>query len=194
MVNHYPQVPAFDYPLVVALVELEEGTRLVANVTGITPETVAIGMPVVATFEAFDDDLTLPVFRPDPDAASRAGRRPRRRRSRPAQEDLMDFTFNEEQHAVRQAADGVFAGLVTPDRVQSVEATEDRIDRELWAELAKADLLGLSIPEAYGGGGYGLVELCHPARGPGPVGGPGAAVGHSGRSVPCPSPSSVPSP
>jgi uncharacterized OB-fold protein len=69
-VNHYPQVPAFDYPLVVALVELEEGTRLVANVTGITPETVAIGMPVVATFEAFDDDLTLPVFRPDPDAAS----------------------------------------------------------------------------------------------------------------------------
>ncbi len=69
-VNHYPQVPAFDYPLVVALVELEEGTRLVANVTGITPETVAIGMPVVATFEAFDDDLTLPVFRPDPDAAA----------------------------------------------------------------------------------------------------------------------------
>jgi 3-oxo-4,17-pregnadiene-20-carboxyl-CoA hydratase alpha subunit len=63
-VNHYPQVPAFDYPLVVALVELEEGTRLVANVADITPETVAIGMPVVATFEAFDDDLTLPVFRP----------------------------------------------------------------------------------------------------------------------------------
>jgi uncharacterized OB-fold protein/acyl dehydratase len=65
VVNHYPQVPAFDYPLVIALVELEEGTRLVANVTGITPETVAIGMPVVAGFEAFDDDLTLPVFRPD---------------------------------------------------------------------------------------------------------------------------------
>ena len=65
-VNHYPKVPAFDYPLVVALVELEEGTRLIANVADITPETVAIGLPVVATFEAFDDDLTLPVFRPDP--------------------------------------------------------------------------------------------------------------------------------
>jgi uncharacterized OB-fold protein/acyl dehydratase len=64
VVNHYPQVPAFDYPLVVALVELEEGTRLVANVSGITPDTVAIGMPVVADFEAFDDELTLPVFRP----------------------------------------------------------------------------------------------------------------------------------
>jgi uncharacterized OB-fold protein/acyl dehydratase len=69
-VNHYPQVPAFDYPLVVALVELEEGTRLIANVADITPETVAIGLPVVATFEAFDDDLTLPVFRPDPSRAA----------------------------------------------------------------------------------------------------------------------------
>jgi len=70
VVNHYPQVPAFDYPLVVALVELEEGTRLVANVDGIAPEDVAIGMPVVAGFEAFDDDLTLPVFHPDPGGAA----------------------------------------------------------------------------------------------------------------------------
>jgi len=67
VVNHYPQVPAFDYPLVVALVELEEGTRLVANVSGITPEEMAIGTPVIAHFEAFDEDLTLPVFRPAPD-------------------------------------------------------------------------------------------------------------------------------
>jgi uncharacterized OB-fold protein len=64
VVNHHPQVPAFDYPLIVALVELEEGTRLVANVSHMTPETVAIGMPVVAEFEAFDDELSLPVFRP----------------------------------------------------------------------------------------------------------------------------------
>jgi len=64
VVNHYPQVPAFDYPLVVALVELEEGTRLVANVSGITPDTVAIGTAVQVGFEAFDDVLTLPVFRP----------------------------------------------------------------------------------------------------------------------------------
>ena len=71
-VNHYPQIPAFDYPLVVVLVELEEGTRLVANVRGITPDTVAIGMPVRATFERFDDDLTLPVFVPA-DAPATAG-------------------------------------------------------------------------------------------------------------------------
>ncbi len=64
VVIHYPKVPALDYPLVVALVELEEGTRLVADVSGITPETVAIGTPVQAAFETFDDDLTLPVFHP----------------------------------------------------------------------------------------------------------------------------------
>jgi uncharacterized OB-fold protein/acyl dehydratase len=70
VVNHYPQVPAFDYPLVVALIELEEGTRLVANVADIAPDEIAIGMPVVATFVAFDDELTLPVFRPAPVAAA----------------------------------------------------------------------------------------------------------------------------
>jgi len=64
VVNHYPQVPAFDYPLVVALVELEEGTRLVANVSGITRETAVIGMPVEVGFEDFDDELSLPVFHP----------------------------------------------------------------------------------------------------------------------------------
>ena len=70
VVNHYPQVPAFDYPLVVALVELEEGTRLVANVCDVAPESVFIGMPVIAGFETFDDELTLPVFRPASKAES----------------------------------------------------------------------------------------------------------------------------
>jgi uncharacterized OB-fold protein len=64
VVNHHPQVPAFDYPLVIALVELEEGTRLVANVSGIAPDHVVIGTPVQARFETFDDELTLPVFHP----------------------------------------------------------------------------------------------------------------------------------
>jgi alkylation response protein AidB-like acyl-CoA dehydrogenase len=71
----------------------------------------------------------------------------------------MDFTFNEEQRAVQEAADGLFDGLVGPGRVQQVEAGEERFDRQLWAELAKADLLGLPVPEALGGGGYGMVEV-----------------------------------
>jgi uncharacterized OB-fold protein/acyl dehydratase len=63
VVNHYPQVPAFDYPLLVGLIELEEGTRFVSNIVGIEPDAVTIGMPVEVEFTAFDDDLTLPQFR-----------------------------------------------------------------------------------------------------------------------------------
>ena len=61
VVVHYPQVPAFDYPLPIALVELEEGTRLVANVD-LPPEELRIGMPLVAGFADFDEELSLPVF------------------------------------------------------------------------------------------------------------------------------------
>jgi uncharacterized OB-fold protein/acyl dehydratase len=64
VVNHHPQVPAFDYPLVVALVELEEGTRLVSNLVGVEPSAVRIGMPVAVEFVTFDDELTLPQFHP----------------------------------------------------------------------------------------------------------------------------------
>ena len=64
VVNHYPQVPAFDYPLAVGLVELDEGTRLVANIVGIDPSEVNVGMPVEVEWVEHDPDLTLPAFHP----------------------------------------------------------------------------------------------------------------------------------
>ncbi len=72
----------------------------------------------------------------------------------------MDFSLTEEQQAVSEAATGLFSGLVDADRVAAVEATEERVDRELWRALAEADLLGLGVPEEHGGAGYGLTELC----------------------------------
>jgi hypothetical protein len=71
----------------------------------------------------------------------------------------MDFSFSDEQLAVSEAAGGVFAGLVDPSRVAAVEQSDDRIDRDLWAALAAADLLGLAVPEPDGGAGHGLLEL-----------------------------------
>ncbi len=73
----------------------------------------------------------------------------------------MDFSLTDEQRAVSEAASGVFSGgLADPERVAMVECTEERFDRELWRALAAADLLGLSVPEEQGGGGFGLMELC----------------------------------
>ena len=61
---HYPQVPSFDYPLPIGLIALDEGTRIVANLD-MDPEDVKIGMRVQARIQAFDDELSLPVFAPD---------------------------------------------------------------------------------------------------------------------------------
>ena len=63
MIVHYPQVPAFEYPLPIGLIELDEGTRIVANLD-IDPSEVAIGLRVKARIETFDADLSLPVFAP----------------------------------------------------------------------------------------------------------------------------------
>ena len=63
VVNHYPQVPAFDYPLPIGLIELEEGTRLVAQLVDVPVGDIAVGMPVEVTWIE-DGDLTVPAFRP----------------------------------------------------------------------------------------------------------------------------------
>lgn len=64
VVGHHPQIPGFSYPLLVALVELAEGTRLVTNLIDVEPDDVEIGMPVRLDWLADGDDLLLPVFRP----------------------------------------------------------------------------------------------------------------------------------
>ncbi|PLW65875.1 hypothetical protein GQS52_25975 [Streptomyces sp. SCUT-3] len=64
VVNHHPRVPAFDYPLVVAVVELAEGTRLIANLVDVEPDRIRIGMPVVLEWIDADPQLSLPAFRP----------------------------------------------------------------------------------------------------------------------------------
>jgi uncharacterized OB-fold protein len=61
---HHPPLPGFDSPYIVALIELEEGTRLVSNLCDVAPADVTIGMPVELFFAEFDDGLVLPQFRP----------------------------------------------------------------------------------------------------------------------------------
>ena len=58
--------PAFeaDLPYTVALVELEEGPRLISNIVGCPPERVACDMRVEVVFEDVTPEATLPKFRP----------------------------------------------------------------------------------------------------------------------------------
>ena len=60
----HPKIPAFDYPYLVGLVELEEGTRLITNIVAIDPDEVEVGMPVELVMVQPDPELTLPMFRP----------------------------------------------------------------------------------------------------------------------------------
>jgi hypothetical protein len=49
---------------VVAIVELEEGIRLISNIIGCKPEQVQIGMPVELAFEDVTPEFTLHRFQP----------------------------------------------------------------------------------------------------------------------------------
>jgi uncharacterized OB-fold protein len=53
-------------PYVVALVDLEEGPRVMTNIRECDPDDVYIGMPVRATFEAVSDEAGIALFVPDP--------------------------------------------------------------------------------------------------------------------------------
>ena len=65
----YPPLPFIQYPYVVALIELDEGVRIVSNLCDIEPEAVTNGLPVEVFYETFEalpsgDELVLHQFRP----------------------------------------------------------------------------------------------------------------------------------
>ncbi len=72
----------------------------------------------------------------------------------------MDFGFSEEQTTVRELAREILDSEVTLDRIKAVEAAPAWCDRELWSQLAEANLLGIAVPEVHGGMGMGFAELC----------------------------------
>jgi len=71
-VNHQRWMPTMEVPYVIALVELTEqaGLRLTTNLVGCAPDDVRIGMPVRVRFEPVSDEIALPLFEPDPTAAT----------------------------------------------------------------------------------------------------------------------------
>ena len=65
-VTHHAFHPGFkpDLPYALVTVDLDEGVRVQAQLRGLDPSELRIGLPVQVAFEAATDSLTLPVFVP----------------------------------------------------------------------------------------------------------------------------------
>jgi uncharacterized OB-fold protein len=66
---HHPQNPAFEYPVLAVLVDLDEGIRFVSNLTDVDKDAIHIGMRVEVHFAEAGTGAKIPLFRPVDDAA-----------------------------------------------------------------------------------------------------------------------------
>jgi uncharacterized OB-fold protein/acyl dehydratase len=62
VVHHAPKVPGRTLPFVIALVELEEGVRMLGELRNVDPATVEIGMPVRVTYIDFPEGDSGPAW------------------------------------------------------------------------------------------------------------------------------------
>ena len=62
VVHHAPKVPGRTLPFVIALVELEEGVRMLGELRNVDPAKVEIGMPVRATYIDFPEGDSGPAW------------------------------------------------------------------------------------------------------------------------------------
>ena len=69
----------------------------------------------------------------------------------------MDFDLSPEQRAIQDLARGVADRYIRP-RIATLDA-EERFDREIMRAMGASGLLGVCIPERYGGGGMDYVSL-----------------------------------
>ena len=60
------QHPSFDGPYAIAVVELEEGPRMMTNIVECeqTPEALQLDMPLEVVFEDLNESVAVPLFRP----------------------------------------------------------------------------------------------------------------------------------
>jgi alkylation response protein AidB-like acyl-CoA dehydrogenase len=70
----------------------------------------------------------------------------------------MDLTFTDEHELLRQTVRELCARSSSSDQVRALEDDPTGYSRELWEQLGKIDLLGLTIAETYGGAGQGALE------------------------------------
>src|SRR5438309_2451128 len=71
----------------------------------------------------------------------------------------MDFDFSEEQYALRDLARELFQRESPPARVRSLWTEQEPRDDKVWRTIGEAGLLGITVPEEFGGLGGDEVDL-----------------------------------
>jgi alkylation response protein AidB-like acyl-CoA dehydrogenase len=72
----------------------------------------------------------------------------------------MDFELSDDQAALAELAAKILADQSTPDALRAHEQSGAPTLQTAWVTFAQADLHGVALPEAVGGGGYGILEAC----------------------------------
>ena len=54
---------AYQSPYVIALVDLDEGPRMMSSIVDFADKTIKIGSRVSVAFEQWSEEITMPVFR-----------------------------------------------------------------------------------------------------------------------------------
>ncbi len=72
----------------------------------------------------------------------------------------MDFAFTEDQNSIRDLVKQLLTDIVTDESLKALAKEGTWFHERAWRQLAESEMLGLAIPEAYGGAGMGLTELC----------------------------------
>lgn len=72
----------------------------------------------------------------------------------------MDFSFSEDQIAIRDLASQIFTDRTTDEFMLAFNRAGHVYDDELWSTLAEQGLLGITVPEEFGGTGLEFTDLC----------------------------------
>ena len=72
----------------------------------------------------------------------------------------MDFALSETQTELVGLTNKILSDRMTLTHLKEAERSDEGFDRDTWNELAKANLLGIAIPEDQGGLGLGFLDLC----------------------------------
>src|SRR6478752_4728018 len=72
----------------------------------------------------------------------------------------MDFALSEEQQELAGLAARILEDRMDLQHLKERDRSDDWYDLDTWHEFAKANLLGIALPESVGGLGFGFADLC----------------------------------